>query len=431
MNRIEQLVKTTVPASERVLVALSGGADSIALLVAVASAGYQCRAIHCNYHLRGDESMRDEAHARSVAGRLGVPLDVVDCDVEKFRTAHPGRSVEMACRELRYAAFAEACKRYEMDVVAVAHHSEDNVETMFLNLLRGTGIKGLTGMEQRRDRIVRPLLDATRDEIERYLSSRGFDWVVDSTNLQSRFRRNALRNEILPLIRNHFPDADKGISVTLAALNHQQQLLDDFITRAIAMYVTDGAIDVAAIVNAEPHPAALLYEIIARVDQKPLAWNEVEKIVDNCSVSGGYYGGRRLERGILRPQTYSTESAVITVDIDRLPACFECEIIEPASFKPRRDDSMAYFDYDSLKAGGLITLRTSRRGDRLEPYGMKGSKLVSDLMKDAHIPMSVRRSTPLLLQGEKILWVPGVRAGRHHSVTPSTSRVLAITYKKA
>ena len=182
-----------------ILVALSGGADSVALLRALHEAGCHSHAAHCNFHLRGDESMRDEQFVRDLCARLEIPLTVKDFDVAAWQQAHGG-SVEMACRELRYAWFEQERERLQCSVIAVAHHADDQIETFFLNLLRGTGIKGLTGMSRLSGHIWRPLLVVSRQDILDYLFEIGQGYVTDSTNAQNDYRRNRLRNIVLPIV---------------------------------------------------------------------------------------------------------------------------------------------------------------------------------------------------------------------------------------
>ncbi|MCM1096190.1 MAG: tRNA lysidine(34) synthetase TilS, partial [Terasakiella sp.] len=191
---------------DTVVVGCSGGADSVALLCVLHALGYRCVAAHCNYHLRGEESNRDMRHVEALAGRLGVDLCVRDFDVDA-RRASTGESLEMACRELRYGWFDELADRERAAAVAVAHHREDQAETFFLNLLRGTGLRGLGGMAPRRGRVVRPLLDCTRAEIESYIHALGECWVDDSTNAGCDFARNRLRHRLLPLLDELRPGA--------------------------------------------------------------------------------------------------------------------------------------------------------------------------------------------------------------------------------
>ena len=243
----------------RVVVALSGGADSVALLAVLCELGYDCAAAHCNFHLRGDESTRDMRHAEAVARELDVDLYVKDFDVAA-RQAATGESVEMACRELRYRWFYELLDREYAQCIAVGHHREDQAETFFLNLMRGSGVTGLAGMRYRNGYVVRPLLDASRADIEAYLKGRGLGWVDDSTNAECDYARNRVRNRLLPLVEELFPGGTDGVLRSMAILRENADFHAEAMRRTVAPYINArGDIDLTALA-AEPHAAAILYE---------------------------------------------------------------------------------------------------------------------------------------------------------------------------
>lgn len=423
-------VKRLLPAGSQALVALSGGADSVALLVAMVVAGVGCHAVHCNFHLRGAESDRDEAHARGVCARLGVEITVVQCDVEGYRRDHPGVSVEMACRDLRYDAFREIGCRLGIDKVAVAHHAEDNVETLLLNLFRGSGLKGLTGMAPERGDIVRPLLRNTRAEIVDFLASRGFDFVTDSSNLSCDYRRNAVRNAIMPTVLRYFPSAERGIEASMSALSAQKALLEDFLTEKRVKYVVDEVIAAADIVRDERHPAELLFELLNYPDYRGYTADTVGNIAASVSRSGLVFSGTdgssyRLEYGMLRPvhATMAMEQV-----INDLSEAFDTVIIGRDEFRPERNPDVIYFDADRIGGARPFTLRSPRRGDRIAPFGMKGTRLLSDIFTDMHLPRAEREAVRVLSDGAgRILWVVGIRASRHYAVTPDSRFILRVT----
>ena len=181
---------------DKLLVALSGGADSVALLRVLHTAGYQCEAAHCNFHLRGEESNRDEQFVRQLCQKYGIRLHTIDFNTTQYAT-EKRISIEMAARELRYNWFEKIKEECGAHVIAVAHHQDDSVETMLLNLIRGTGITGLLGIRPRNGAIVRPLLCINREEIIRYLQQIGQDFVTDSTNLEDEYTRNKIRLNLL------------------------------------------------------------------------------------------------------------------------------------------------------------------------------------------------------------------------------------------
>lgn len=193
-----------------ILIVLSGGADSVALLRVMLSLGYTCEAAHCNFHLRGKESERDEAFVRALCEKFHIKLHVANFDTKEYAAGHK-ISVEMAARELRYAFFDRLITNRKPEFVAVAHHRDDNAETLLLNLLRGTGLRGLCGMQYLNGKIIRPLLDVSRKEITDFLASLGQTYVTDSTNLQADIMRNKIRLEVLPLLRGINPSVDSTL----------------------------------------------------------------------------------------------------------------------------------------------------------------------------------------------------------------------------
>lgn len=214
----------------RIIVAVSGGADSVALLYLLHTTGIETVAAHCNFHLRGDESNRDEKHVSDLCSELGIPLEKIDFNVQEFISHHRGMSVEMACRKLRYDWFFSLMDRMGASRVATAHNADDNAETLFLNLLRGSGTAGLKGMLPDNGKILRPLLSVTRKEIESYLAEKGILFVTDSTNLVSDYRRNFLRNEIIPLLRSRWAGFDKAMARSLSFLRSENLVVE----RAVA-----------------------------------------------------------------------------------------------------------------------------------------------------------------------------------------------------
>lgn len=434
---LPELVAEVTHPGESFLVTLSGGADSVALLVALTSLGHRCRAIHCNYHLRGDESDRDEMHASDVARQCGVEIDIIQCDVSTYRSTHPGQSIEMACRSIRYEAFERLRAKHALDSIAIGHHLEDNVETMMLNMLRGTGIKGLAAMRPRRGVFVRPLLRCTKPLIVSYLQEKGIGYVTDSSNLSNDFRRNALRNDILPAIKKYFPDALTGMSHTLDALSNQRNILEITIDEEYERYCkADGTIELERLLNETHYPTdTLLFEILNRPDYRGYNLDTVANIIRSAGASGLKFGGTDdssylLDHGNLVPINEDINPhQEIAIDISNLqswPSFIKADIITHDEFRPQRDPMTAYFDADELNNCKYIILRHPRPGDRLQPWGMKGSRLLSDIFTDRHYTHRQRNMSWVLEADGRILWLVGIRASRHATVTTKTGRILAV-----
>lgn len=434
-----------------VAVAFSGGADSVALLAATLAAGRGAVALHCNFHLRGDESDRDERFARSVAAKLGCGIRVRHFDVGA-RCSATGESVEMACRALRYEWFEHEFEDASGSwlCVAVAHHADDNIETFFLNLLRGTGVRGLCGMPSARGVFLRPMLDVPRESIMDFLSENGLGYVVDSTNLSNDYRRNVLRNEVLPVMKGHFPSMAKAVSLTMANVHRDQGLLDALIDDAASRIVdNDGSIDLRML-SGRAFAPVLLYHLLNRVSGCTYGLRCAEDILRSIYKSGLVFypeaGDRAflLDRGKLRLVKAdalvhgigrSCDGEVYPVVWDGecglcggLPVPLRIEIIGYESFHPERDASTVWLDADRLAASGSpLLLRRWRTADRIEPFGMKGSKLVSDILSEAKVSLIDKGNVWLLECGGLVLWVLGLRASRHFIVSDSTRRVLKIS----
>lgn len=419
--------------SRPVLVALSGGADSVALLAALCELGYNCVAAHCNFHLRGDESTRDMRFVEQFCERLGVDLSVTHFDVAR-RMAATGESVEMACRSLRYERFDKLLDTFGAQAVAVGHHCEDNVETFMLNLLRSTGIAGLCGIRYRNGIVVRPLLDATKQQILDYLAARRLDYVTDSSNLSNDYRRNRLRNVVLPALEEQFPGAGKAILKTIANLSDNRLVYD----KAIAAYATNcraanGIIDLVKLADEAADAApVVLYELVRRAG---LSRSQADDIMAAPMRSGLFFegdgGGYELDRGRLTPV-----GSLAGEVSDEYEVSLSRDILKPvnitvtrgdiASFRPVADARVAYLDAAALEGDRRWTLRHYRRGDRLEPFGMKGTKLVSDIFNDAKLSASQKRAVWLLVCDDVIVWVVGLRASRRFIVTPETKRYIRL-----
>jgi tRNA(Ile)-lysidine synthase len=444
-NRFEDTVKTAmttlcgVPPGGRVVVALSGGADSVALLSALTASGYDCVAANCNFNLRGAESDRDTAYSLELARSLGAETRTVSFDVEARRRA-TGESVEMACRSLRYEWFETVRCETGAVAIAVGHHRDDNVETMLLNLTRRTGIAGLAGMRYRAGRVVRPMLELTREEVVRYLRERGLSWVEDSTNSENEYRRNRLRNVVLPTLERELPGAVAAMAASAANISEDRNLLDTLVEMCALPYADryehGATIDVAGM--AEKFGATtkpLLFKLLT-----PYSFNRTitDNIVD--AVLSGNSGGTfsdgeytaYLDRGTLTvtDQPADDTSATYTfrlVDGCEHPICLRVELHDISDFSPRRDPRTIYLDADAISADHEMTLRHPRTGDRISPYGMRGKRLLSDIFNDAKTPTLSRREAWVLTDGTNVLWLVGMRASRHYAVTGKTRRYLQIT----
>lgn len=417
---------------DKVIVTLSGGADSVALLSVLVKLGYDCIAAHCNFHLRGDESDRDCQFAQSLAQSLGVECLIKHFDVAQYEHEHKV-STEMACRELRYEWFEQLRQQYAPAVIAVAHHRDDNIETFFLNLLRGTGIAGLTGMAPRNGHVIRPMLNCTRQDIEQYLADNGLGYVTDSTNALNDYRRNRIRNIIMPMLNEQFPGASQAIASTIEMLRDNESIYRSAIDNARTRYFIDSTIDLEALITNEQKPATILFELI-----RPMGFNytQASDIIASVQESGRQFFANQYIATTHRGSLIITARADSQHDeyaIDLTQATTE-PINLTVSIKPNNGSitrptsaSTIMLDASVIDGNPQFVLRHWREGDRIAPFGMKGTKKVSDIFTDAHLSIVDKQKVWLLTRNDEILWVIGHRTSRHYPVTPSSTHIITIT----
>ncbi len=421
-----------------VLVAVSGGADSVALLDMLVRGGYRCVVGHCNFHLRGEESMRDEVFVRGLCGRLGVELLVKDFDTLGYARGR-GVSVEMAARELRYGWFEEVLDGRGLGCVAVAHHGDDAAETTILNIARGTGIRGLTGMKARVGRVVRPLLGMSRVDIEDYCRLRGLDFVVDSSNLSDEFKRNRVRHEVMPALKAINPSvlrAMRGMSERLGEVYEVYRgAVEGFRWRHVSVE-GDGALHIdAEALRGTGVAGTFLYEL---TEGRGFSSDQVRRAGE--AVMRGDSGKLFFSRGcrmLVDRREVVVEDRVMGVayeDVRVWPPVRVYEEGRSILFEERAWGAGDVVSRDGrvmqLNAARLrypLVLRHWRRGDRFRPLGMRGEKKLSDFFVDLKLSLLEKGEAEVLVSGEDIVCVVGVRPDERYRVTGDTCRVLVVS----
>ena len=417
---------------DKVLVGVSGGADSVALLMLLREAGLHCEAVHCNFHLRGEESDRDEKFVRDLCRKLSVRLHVSEFDTEAYARSR-GISIEMAARDLRYDCFERLLADWRLDKVAVAHHRNDNVETMLLNLVRGTGLKGLTGMDYRNGHVVRPLLDTSREEIEAYLAEKGQDFVTDSTNLGTDAVRNKIRLELLPMMQGINPGVFDTLQDTLRHLSDAYILYKVAVEGLKGKAMGGNRIDIETL-KALPAPRTLLFELLYGYGFNGAQVAEIYERLDG--EPGKVYESdewRLLrDRGCL---WLRRKSEVYRCLCDVLPLDGFVQVAPDMDFSisrvhcvegfdiPRGKDT-ACLDLDKLEYP--VTVRLVQEGDRFVPFGMQGEKLVSDYLTDRKRTLFEKERQLVVCSGDAIAWLVGERPDERFRIDGRTTRVLVI-----
>ena len=406
---------------DKVLVALSGGADSVALLRVLLALGVSCEAAHCNFHLRGEESNRDETFVRTLCQQLQVPLEVIHFDTAAYASGHHV-SIEMAARELRYTWFEEVRQRKGCKVIAVAHHRNDSAETILLNLVRGTGIRGLRGIAPMNGAVVRPLLAVDREDIHRYLTFLGQDYMTDSTNLQDEYVRNRIRLNIIPEFQQINPSFLKSLLETAGRLTQVEAVYRQGIQEALKRVLKDEhRMSIDALLG-EVAPEALLYEWL-----HPFGFNasQLENVFRGLKgESGRWY--ETAEWRLLRDRDSLILSPVEAVGVTyRL---IQERFSVDKSFQVPCDPQKAYLDADRITEA--LTLRKWRPGDRFIPYGMKHFKRVRDYLRDRKLSRLEKESQYVVTVGETIVWLVGERTDHRFRVTEQTRNILVLTVGK-
>lgn len=405
-----------------ILVGFSGGADSMALLSILASlakrkavAGLRIKAVHCNFQLRGEESLRDEEFCRQRCREVGIELEVARFDT-LAHMRRTGQGLEEACRELRYALFRRLMSREGWERVAVAHHADDNAETLLLNLMRGSGSRGLKGMEQDSGGILRPLLHFPKEAILSYLAEKGLDYVTDSTNAESDCRRNFLRNEVLPLLETRWPQARRVLARSAELLADESRIIDE------ATSCPDGRLPMSRL-SASPSPLTLLHRFLSPLGGSPSQAREMLRAVEQragdaqATQSGAVWrlpGGRvSLERDCL--ELLPSEPVPLAI-IEQVKVA-----LDEAAWKrirANRDQSVAWFPQPLER----YEVRRRQEGDRLTPAGGHGKTTVAKLMKDQGLSRREKEATPLLLTPEgEVAWVAGLRRGAADLLPPGAT----------
>lgn len=420
-----------------VIVALSGGADSVCLLAVLTALGYDCRAAHCNFHLRGEESMRDMRFCRDVAARLDVDLYVRDFNVAD-RMETTGESVEMACRELRYRWFDDLLDRDSAQAVAVGHHREDRAETFMLNLMRGAGIVGLTSMHAAAGAVVRPLLELSRAEIEKYLEEAALDYITDSSNASDAHRRNRLRNRVFPLLEECFPGAMDAVLRSVANLDSAREIYREAIAAKRERYVdaANGSIRLTDLAS-EPQAPTVLFELLRDAG---FTYSQVCDMLADPSASGREYcspdGAVVIEqnRGTLTPVDAASRNIAggvypLNLRHDVLSPLHIAVSIRPVALFARepRTPLTAYFDAAvALAPDSRWVLRHPARGDRMVPFGGVKSKLLSDFFANAKFSAGQKRAQWVLTCNDTIAWLPGLRNSAFAAIGPDTREYIKL-----
>ncbi|BCS86505.1 tRNA(Ile)-lysidine synthase [Prevotella herbatica] len=430
-------------ANGRYLVALSGGSDSVALLRVMIDLGYCVEAMHCNFHLRGEESDRDEKFCENLCNEQNVPFHRVHFDTKSYASLHKV-SIEMAARELRYDYFEKLRKDLSADAILVAHHRDDSVETLLINLIRGTGLHGLQGISSRNGYIIRPLLDVSRNDIIDYLNSIQQNYVTDSSNNVDDVTRNKIRLNIIPLLNQINPSASADIAKTANRIRQAACIFDEAIKKCIDEVVVKKTssctyIDIdrlKSMISSE----YVLYSIIHDYSFTP---SQIEQISENLDAPSGKIWTSKshnllIDRGMIIINSINVDdnqNKIMKIPEtgnyyynENLEFRFSVSEID-SDFKPSKISEVVTLDAD--KVNFPLVIRHIKNADRFVPFGMNGSKLLSDFLTDNKLTLFDKQKQLVIEDNEgNIVWVVGLRTDNRFKIIKGSSHCLKIEMRR-
>jgi tRNA(Ile)-lysidine synthase len=424
--------------SDKILLTVSGGLDSMVMLYLFKQAGFSIGVAHCNFQLRGEESKGDEDLVKKVCADAGIPFHSKHFETEVYAEGK-GVSIQMAARELRYTFFNELVNEKGYQYIATAHHLNDNLETVLLNLVRGTGMDGVTGIPVKHQNVIRPLLIASREIILEYATSNSLSWREDSSNASDKYHRNLLRNQVVPLLKKINPGLEHGFHNSLqrlkgsAALAYQS--LQQFKSEAVTETVDRINIDKNKL-NGQTSPPVILWELIKN---KGFNFDQCCEAIETNHQPGKVFYSDAFQLTVDRV-TYIISLIKIVTDkeivIDtRLSIAqrenqrLTFEVIDKSKFSIDKDPVIGQFDFNTLRFP--LTWRTWRPGDRFIPLGMSLQKKLSDFFIDVKVSLPDKNAITVLESAGEIIWIVGYRINDRFKVTEETSLILCVSLHSA
>lgn len=418
---------------QKVLLAVSGGIDSMVLLHLFEMSDFEYGIAHCNFQLRGNESDEDEEFVKKQVLNHGVPAYFERFDTQEYASLN-GISIEMAARELRYEFFEKVRSENAFDFIATAHHQDDLIETFFLNLSRKTGIKGLTGIKEKAGKIIRPLLFADRNEIEKFSSQNYIEFREDSSNNEVVFQRNFLRHKILPLFSELNPSFKKNFLASIDNLKDAEKVYSGYLNsekqKVVQTERENTIIDISELLKTS-FPEIVLLEILTDFNFNSTVVDEVFQSLETDSGKQFFSKTHRLVKD--RKNLFVSELKdkgekiyyIENEDIELFePFDITIEKLSVHNFQIIKKLNVACIDSDEI--GFPLLIRKWQQGDYFQPLGMTGFKKVSDFFIDQKIPIHEKENTWILCSGKKIVWIMGHRIDNRFKITPQTKRILKI-----
>lgn len=417
----------------KLLVAISGGLDSVVLAHLCHQLELNIAFAHCNFNLRAEESDADEAFVLQFAKDLNV-----ECFVQRFDTLGYAKknkeSTQMAARNLRYEWFDELAEVLRYDYILTAHHADDNLETFLINLSRGTGLEGLTGIPEINEAIIRPILGFSRAQIENFANQNKLQWRDDSTNASTKYLRNKLRHEVIPILKGINPQLLQNFAKTQDYLKEAHEIIDDRIisvSEQIISTINEDEIhfDIAQL-KALNNPKAYLYELLK--DYGFTEWNDVYDLLEAQSGKLVFSSTHRLIKDrtcLLLSKLQSDLDQDIVIENLNTPIDTPFGVLqfEDSELFSGTEKDTIFVDKNKLEFP--LTLRKWHEGDYFYPMGMTGKKKLSKYFKDEKLSLIAKENVLLLCSGDDIVWVVNRRADNRFKCTEATTEIIKITLK--
>ncbi|HEX2848264.1 MAG TPA: tRNA lysidine(34) synthetase TilS [Chitinophagaceae bacterium] len=418
----------------RLLVAVSGGVDSVVLCELCHQTGYPFEIAHCNFQLRGEESLRDEKFVRSLAEKYHVKIWVTHFDTTEYAASYK-LSIQEAARELRYTWFNKILEENSFSFLLTAHHLDDSIETSLMNFFKGTGIAGLRGILPRQGKIIRPLLFAGKQELQDYALLHSLQWVEDSSNESDKYTRNYFRHQVIPFIQKIYPGVEKNLAQNLTRFRDTEllyhQSIDWYKKKLLTVKENEVHIPVLKLQQVAPF-TTVLYEIIREFGFSPAQTNEVASLLE--SDSGRYV--QSFTHRIIRNRAWlivvpvkTTEASLVPIE---KPGKYHfpggsLELSSHSASQPETDKYIACLDAASIQFP--LILRPWKTGDYFYPLGMTKKKKLARFFIDQKLSTTEKENTWVLEMDKKIVWVVGQRIDNRFKLKETTRDILRIIYK--
>jgi len=427
IKRIQQYItnKNLFSKDNRLLLAISGGADSVCLFFILKELGYNIELAHCNFNLRGKESDEDECFVKELAHKYGVTYHVKSFETQKYVNKQK-ISIQMAARVLRYKWFDELLVNNNLDFVITGHHKDDNVETFFINLIRGTGMNGLCGIKAKNKNIIRPFLDISRQEIEHYLSQKNITYRNDSSNSDLQYLRNKIRHQLMPLLKEMNPNIQQTITDEIFVVDRVNKVFQKEIDviRGRLVVEKEGVykLNISALIELE-HLEIILFEIL-----KSFGFSEVNQIIKAInSQSGKQFFSDDYQLIIDREEIIislleNNQANIEILDIEtEIQIPVSIKFTTSADFSLDTNPNIVKLDFDKISFP--LRLRKWKNGDKFKPLGMRNFKKVSDFFIDEKYSLLDKQKQWILCSEDEIIWIVGNRIDDRYKIDTHTKKV--------